>query len=97
MAFCDQSRLPFESSAAAGDLCARLVPRIPATVQGASPIAESFDFSVEKDNDVVIQALQEVALSGERVNLHFKVRYARFKWRGDTRYFVTRVERIETR
>ncbi len=66
-------------------------------LKGASPIAESFDFSVEKDNDVVIQALQEVALSGERVNLHFKVRYARFKWRGDTRYFVTRVERIETR
>lgn len=66
-------------------------------LKGTSPIAESFDFSVESSNDVVIKALQEVALSGERVNLHFKVRYARFAWRGDTRYFVTRVERIETR
>jgi hypothetical protein len=63
-------------------------------LRGASPIAESFDFSVEKDEDVVIKDLQEVALSGERVNLHFKVRYARFVWRGDTRYFVTRVERL---
>ena len=63
-------------------------------LKGTSPIAESFDFSVEKSDDVVIKNLQEVALSGERVNLHFKVRYARFVWRGDTRYFVTRVERI---
>jgi hypothetical protein len=63
-------------------------------LKGTSPIAESFDFSVEKSDDVVIKNLQEVALSGERVNLHFKVRYARFAWRGDTRYFVTRVERI---
>ena len=64
-------------------------------LKGTSPIAESFDFSVEKSNETVISDLQEVALSGERVNLHFKVRYARFIWRGDTRYFVTRVERLE--
>lgn len=66
-------------------------------LKGTSPIAESFDFSVEKDNEVAIRELQAVALSGERVNLHFKVRYARFVWRGDTRYFVTRVERVENR
>lgn len=62
-------------------------------LKGASPIAESFDFSVEKSNTEVIVALQEVALSGERVNLHFKKRYRRFPWRGDTKYFVTEVER----
>jgi hypothetical protein len=66
-------------------------------LKGTSPIAESFDFSVEKNNDAVIKELEEVALSGERVNLHFKVRYSRFVWRGDTRYFVTRVERLEKR
>jgi hypothetical protein len=62
-------------------------------LKGASPIAESFDFSVEKRNKQVITDLEEVALSGERVNLHFKQRYMRFFWRGDTKYYVTKVER----
>lgn len=62
-------------------------------LKGTSPIAESFDFSVEEDEQEVIKQLQEVALSGERVNLHFVKRFARFPWRGDTKYFVTRVER----
>ncbi|MBS1544558.1 MAG: hypothetical protein JST14_13055 [Bacteroidetes bacterium] len=64
-------------------------------LKGTSPIAESFDFSVETSNVEVIKTLQDVALSGERVNLHFKKRYAQFPWRGETRYFVTEVERIK--
>ena len=64
-------------------------------LKGASPIAESFDFSVEKSEKDVIQQLQEVALSGERVNLYFIKRYGAFPWRGDTRYFVTKVERLK--
>lgn len=64
-------------------------------LKGASPIAESFDFSVEGSEKEVIKALQEVALSGERVNLHFKKRYMTFPWRGDTKYFITQVERVK--
>lgn len=64
-------------------------------LKGTNPIAESFDFSVESDEKEVIKALQEVALSGERVNLHFKKRYAQFPWRGETKYFVTEVERLK--
>lgn len=64
-------------------------------LKGASPIAESFDFSVEKSDTEVIDVLQKVALSGERVNLHFKKRYIKIPWRGETKYFATRVERAE--
>lgn len=64
-------------------------------LKGTSPIAESFDFSVEKGNDEVIKDLQEVALSGERVNLYFIKRYVRFPWRGDTNVFVEKVERLK--
>ena len=64
-------------------------------LKGTNPIAETFDFSVEPDEKELIENLQKVSLSGERVNLHFVKRYARFPWRGDTRYFVTRVERLE--
>lgn len=64
-------------------------------LKGVSPIAESFDFSVEKTDTEVIETLQKVALSGERVNLHFKKRYIKVPWRGETKYFAIRVERAD--
>jgi hypothetical protein len=64
-------------------------------LKGASPIAESFDFSVENDQKEVIKELEQVGLSGERVNLHFVKRYSTFSWRGDTKYFIEKVERIK--
>jgi hypothetical protein len=63
-------------------------------LKGASPIMESFDFSVSPTDQKVVEALQAVALSGERVNLHYVKRYATFPWRGDTKYFITKVERL---
>jgi hypothetical protein len=62
-------------------------------LKGASPVAETFDFSVESDQTEVIKQLEKVSLSGERVNLHFVKRYAIFPWRGDTKYFIESVER----
>src|ERR1044071_5141061 len=56
-------------------------------LKGASPIMEAFDFSVESSNEQVIKDLEAVALSGERVNLHYVKRYRTFPWRGDTKYF----------
>lgn len=64
-------------------------------IRGAHPIAEVFDFSVAGEQQQVIQDLQRAALSGERVNLHYVARYAVFPWRGDTKYFITKVERAE--
>ena len=64
-------------------------------LKGVSPVAETFDFSIERDQTEVIKQLEEVALSGERVNLHFVKRYVRFPWRGDTKYFVEKVERAQ--
>ncbi len=62
-------------------------------LKGASPIAESFDFSVESNQKELIKQLEEVALSGERINLHFKKRYMTFPWRGNTKYYATMIER----
>jgi len=62
-------------------------------LKGANPIMESFDFSVEGSEKEVLKDLQEVALTGERVNLHYIKRYKIFPWRGDTKYFITKVER----
>jgi hypothetical protein len=62
-------------------------------LKGVNPIAESFDFSVEGDEKELIKELEVVALSGERVNLTYIKRYVKFPWRGDTKYFVTKIER----
>lgn len=62
-------------------------------LKGTSPIAETFDFSVDGSNKELIKQLEEVSLSGERINLHFKKRYLAFPWRGNTKYFATMVER----
>ncbi|MGF1638195.1 MAG: hypothetical protein ACFCUU_14040 [Cyclobacteriaceae bacterium] len=64
-------------------------------LKSVSPLAETFDFSIERKEKDLIEQLQQSSLSGERVNLHFVKRYMIFPWRGDTRYFATRVERIE--
>jgi len=61
-------------------------------LKNVNPIAQTFDFSVEDDQ--VVKDLQTVALTGERVNLHYIKRYVGFPWRGDTRYFAIKVERI---
>ncbi len=66
-------------------------------LRNTSPIAETFDFSVERSDTTVIRNLREVALSGERVNLHFVKRYIKVPWRGDTRYFIKQVERSPVR
>jgi hypothetical protein len=63
-------------------------------LKGTSPIAESFDFSVYKSDTDLIKELETVSLSGERVNLYFVKHYLTFPWRGDTKYFATRVERL---
>ncbi len=64
-------------------------------LKGTSPIAESFDFSVDGGNQALVKELEQVALSGERVNLEYIKRYATFAWRGDTKYFVEKVERLK--
>lgn len=65
-------------------------------LKGANPIMEAFDFSVESGEEQVIRDLQEAALSGERVNLHYIKRYTAFPWRGETKYFIVNVERKES-
>jgi hypothetical protein len=59
----------------------------------ASPFLQTFDFSVDKSRPDIVKELEAVSLSGERVNLHYIKRYAKFPWRGETKYFITGVER----
>ena len=56
-------------------------------------VSEIFSFSVEGGNQELIDELNAVALSGERVNLKYIERYIKVSWRGETKYFAVGVER----
>jgi uncharacterized protein YwgA len=58
-------------------------------------VSESFEFSVDADKQDVIKVLEEASLSGERVSLKYTERLTKFFWRGDTKYFITEVERLK--
>ncbi|MGB5361717.1 MAG: 6-phosphogluconate dehydrogenase [Aureibaculum sp.] len=58
--------------------------------QGVSE-AQTFVFSVENSEKDVINSLKE--MQGETVKLTYKERFAKFPWLGDTKYFVTKVEK----
>lgn len=62
-------------------------------VKSSNQLSEVFEFSVEKRHDSLYSALEEVSLSGERINLYYVERYAILPWRGSTKYFVTKVDR----
>ncbi len=54
---------------------------------------QHFDFSIESKNKEVIELLKE--LQGSQVNLTYKERFGTFPWLGDTKYFVTKVEKTK--
>jgi len=62
-------------------------------VNSNNSLSETFEFSIESDQEHIIKTLEEVSLSGERVNLHYIERYRVLPWRGSTRYFITKIER----
>lgn len=53
--------------------------------------AQIFPFSVLDKDEQVIQALKD--FQGEYVKLKYTQRYASFFWLGDTKYFVTEVQK----
>lgn len=60
--------------------------------QGVSE-AQIFTFSVEDKEKEVIKLLQD--LQGKDVKLTYKERFSTFPWLGDTKYFITKVEKTE--
>ncbi len=60
--------------------------------QGVSE-AQIFKFSVEQSEIEVIKDLQD--LQGNDVKLTYKERFGTFPWLGDTKYFITKVQKTE--
>ncbi len=58
---------------------------------GNSP--EMWPFSVEKEPEVLKQ-IEEATTHGYRVKVFYHEKYQQFDWRGDTKYLVYKVEKV---
>ncbi|RCR70124.1 hypothetical protein [Larkinella punicea] len=53
-----------------------------------------FDFSVKDDS--VAQQINQAVKTGQRVTLHYEEKLVKLPWNGETKYFVTGVEIVES-
>ncbi|QHT68434.1 hypothetical protein GXP67_18190 [Rhodocytophaga rosea] len=51
-----------------------------------------WDFSVSNGEKEVIKQLEDAALTGDHVKLYYKEKFYTLSWRGETKYFVYKVE-----
>lgn len=65
-------------------------------IKANNQLSQTFMFSIVKDDPELLEDLRAASLSGERVNIYYKEKYMRLFWRGDTKYFVYKIERTKT-
>jgi hypothetical protein len=64
-----------------------------AAMDPRNPLSQAFMFSVRDEQ--VVKQLEEVSLSGERVNLRYEEKFIKLFFLGETEYFVVGVERTD--
>jgi hypothetical protein len=57
-------------------------------------INDPWNFSVAANKREVLEKLNEVQKTGERVQLHYQEKFVKLFWRGDTKHFVVKVEKM---
>lgn len=65
------------------------------TNSGQGAIPTTWEFSIPTSNQVVRDNIEEAITKGKRVKLFYSEKYVKFFWRGDTKYFVYKVEVLE--
>jgi hypothetical protein len=58
--------------------------------EGAIP--STWEFSIYAQGDEVRQNIEEAIANGRRVKLYYHEKYVKFFWKGDTKYFVYKVD-----
>lgn len=65
-----------------------------ATGEGGDIASNLWDFSVEKGDSTVLKAIEEAVDGSYRVKLRYHEKYFTFFWRGETKYFIYKVEQV---
>lgn len=53
---------------------------------------EPWAFSVDVGRQDVVKALESAAANNDHVKLHYEEKFVQYDWRGDTKYFIVKVE-----
>ena len=61
---------------------------------GGDVATTTWAFSVDKGNEQVVSTMENAVDNGARVKLFYKEKYFQFDWRGETKYFVYKVEEV---
>jgi len=59
-------------------------------------VPTTWDFSVKGGEKDIIRELEESQLNGVRVKLYYKEKFIKFFWMGDTKYYVFKVEKMNS-
>lgn len=54
-------------------------------------MSSTWDFTVDSSQKEVIAAIEKAMLEGSHVKLSYEEKFFQFSWRGDTKYFITKV------
>ncbi len=65
-----------------------------ATDDGGDIASNMWDFSVEKGDTAVLNAIEAAVDGSYRVKLRYYEKYYKFFWRGDTKYFIYQVDKV---
>ncbi|MCU0391922.1 MAG: hypothetical protein MUE81_12450 [Thermoflexibacter sp.] len=60
-------------------------------------VSSTWDFSVDASQKGAIEAIEKAMLDGSHVKLSYEEKFFQFFWRGDTKYFITKVESHEVK
>ena len=55
-------------------------------------VSSTWDFTVDSDRKEVIAAIEKAMLEGTHVKVSYEEKFIQISWRGDTKYFITKVE-----
>ncbi len=64
--------------------------------EGSDIASSVWEFSVARGNEQVVSAIEDAVDSGSRVKLYYSEKFYQFDWRGDSKYFVYKVEKVGT-
>ncbi|MEZ4771729.1 MAG: hypothetical protein R3D00_01020 [Bacteroidia bacterium] len=54
-----------------------------------------WSFSVYRGSEDIREAIDDAMDKGEEVKLHYHEKFYQFDWRGDTKYFIYKVESVD--
>ncbi len=58
-------------------------------------VTSIWEFSVDGSRGSLIKQIEQAMRDNKRVTIHYEEKFFQFSWRGDTKYFVTKIDVLD--